>query len=59
MALAATHTSLGERQVALGLLERAYRERDAGIITLAVDYTSDDLRPDPRFKDLLRRVGFP
>ncbi len=59
IAFAAIYTALGQRQVALAWLERAYRERNAGMIGLQVDSAFDDLRPDPRFQDLLRRVGFP
>ena len=40
-------------------LERGYRERDPWMILLKVSPASDPLRSDPRFDDLLRRIGFP
>jgi hypothetical protein len=58
-AFAEIYTALGQHRVALGWLERAYRERDAGMVGLAVDSNFDDLRSDPRFKNLLRLVGLP
>ena len=59
IAFAAIYTALGQRQVAFVWLQGAYRERNPGMIGLQVDSSFDDLRPDPRFQDLLHRVGFP
>jgi tetratricopeptide (TPR) repeat protein len=56
-ALAALYVALGERE-ALASLERAYAEHDAQLQWLRVDANLDPLRSDPRFQDLLRRVGF-
>lgn len=53
------HTALGKKDEALRWLETAYRERDAWMVLLKTDPRLDDLRPDPRFKDLLRRMNFP
>jgi TolB-like protein/Flp pilus assembly protein TadD len=57
--LAMTHAALGEEEKALAALERAYAERDRYLIWLKVDEVFDPLRGEPRFQDLLRRVGFP
>src|SRR5262249_28231226 len=57
--LAMTHAALGEEEEALAALERAYAERDRYLIWLKVDEVFDPLRGEPRFRDLLRRVGFP
>lgn len=38
-------------------LERAYQERDPALMLLKVDPANDGFRQDPRFQDLLRRLG--
>jgi hypothetical protein len=43
----------------ISLLEEAYRKRDRFMTHLKVDPRLDDVRSDPRFQDLLRRVGLP
>jgi TolB-like protein/Tfp pilus assembly protein PilF len=53
------YAALGERHQAFAWLERAYEQRDSGLLMLKVDARFDLLRPDPRFQDLLRRVGLP
>ncbi len=40
-------------------LERAYEERNPMLIGAKTDPPLDPLRSDPRFQDLLRRIGFP
>jgi len=57
--LAEVYTYLGDRDHAFAWLEKAYAERDAGLQGLKVDPTWDNLRPDPRFQDLVRRINFP
>jgi TolB-like protein/DNA-binding winged helix-turn-helix (wHTH) protein/Flp pilus assembly protein TadD len=56
---AAIYSALGEPQTALEWLERGYRERATSMIGLHVNPWLDDLRPDPRFQNLLGRIGFP
>lgn len=51
--------SIGETEKALDALEQAYAEREAFMTVVKVDPRFDPLRSDPRFQDLLRRVGFP
>jgi serine/threonine-protein kinase len=50
---------LGDKDRAFALLEKAYDERDNMVVLLKVEPMFDPLRSDPRFNDLLRRVGFP
>ena len=50
---------LGQKDRAFNWLERGYRERSPAFSALKVDPCWDPLRSDPRFKDLVRRVGLP
>ncbi len=50
---------IGETKEAMTWLERAYEERDPLLLTAKTDPFLDPLRSDPRFQDLLRRIGFP
>jgi TolB-like protein/Tfp pilus assembly protein PilF len=53
------YVALGSKDEALRSLETAYRERDPWMVLLKTDSRFDDLRHDPRFQDLLRRMNFP
>lgn len=57
--VARIYMGLGERDLAFRWLERAYDEHAVHLVLLKVDPALDPLRDDPRFADLLRRVGFP
>ena len=50
---------LGDNDQAFVWLERAYIERRDRMAWLNVDPLLDPLRPDPRFDELVRRVGLP
>jgi serine/threonine protein kinase len=56
--IAMVYAGLGDRDQALGWLERAYKER-SNMEFLKVDPPLDNLRSDPRFQDLVRRMNFP
>ncbi|HEX7961779.1 MAG TPA: hypothetical protein VF493_17790, partial [Terriglobales bacterium] len=51
------YAGVGEKSEALNWLEKAYDERADGLTWLKVDPMLDDLRPDPRFQKLLKRIG--
>lgn len=55
--LAALHNALGDTDRALALLERAYAERDLGIAFLGYESSWNNLRTQPRFLVLARRLG--
>ncbi len=57
--IALVQIGLGERDQAIASLEQGYTNRDQWMLYLKVDPQMDDLRSDPRFQDLLRRVGLP
>ena len=55
--IAATYASLGEPERAFEWFEKAYQERYQFMVHLHQEPRADSLRSDPRFADLLRRVG--
>lgn len=50
---------VGNHDRALYWLEKGFEERDDLMINLRADPIFDGLHSDPRFQDLVRRVGFP
>jgi serine/threonine-protein kinase len=57
--MAFIYIGLAEKNQAFELLDKAYNERDILLVLLKVEPMFDPLRSDPRFQDLLRRVGLP
>jgi hypothetical protein len=64
--LADIYAALGDKERAFYWLEQAYAQHDErfaagdlGLERLNMEYLLDPLRSDPRFKDLVRRVGLP
>ena len=53
------YAQAGERELAFALLEDGYRRHHPGLSRLKVDPDFDPVRLDPRFQDLLRRLGLP
>ena len=56
--IAGIYARVGEKDRAFDWLNRAYQERSFPLVSLKVDPSLDNLRLDPRFQDLLGRVGF-
>jgi len=56
---AGVHIGLGEGDHAMECLEKSYEEHSHWLIYLHIDPSMDALLPNPRFQDLLRRVGLP
>lgn len=59
LAFAIVYVGLGENDQALSWLEKAYEERFNRLAYSRREAVWDTLRTDPRFKDLLRRIGLP
>ena len=57
--IAGDYALLGETEKALAWLERAVIERDQTVIFIKSDYHFRALHSDPRFQDLVRRMGLP
>ncbi len=55
--VAMIYAALGEKEQAFAFLARAYAERSRRLVFLKVNPVWDSLRSDPRFVDLVRRVG--
>jgi serine/threonine-protein kinase len=55
--MAAIHIVLGDTEAAFARLEEAYEARDAWLAWLAVDRRFSPIRNDPRFQELLKRIG--
>jgi eukaryotic-like serine/threonine-protein kinase len=57
--IALVYTGLGDKEKAFEWLERAYQDHSPWLIWLKVDPRFDTLHSDPRYADLLRRMGLP
>jgi TolB-like protein/Tfp pilus assembly protein PilF len=57
--LAIIYAGLGNKDETFAYLNRAYDERSYYLTWLKVDSQMDNMRSDPRFQDLLRRVNLP
>jgi TolB-like protein/DNA-binding winged helix-turn-helix (wHTH) protein/Tfp pilus assembly protein PilF len=57
--VATAYVGLGQKDRALQFLEKAYAERSIYLVLLNVDPALDPLRSNPRFRELVRRVGLP
>ena len=55
--IALVYAGLGDKKSAFKWLEDSYHAHDVGLVYLKVDPCLDPLRSDPRFDDLMRRVG--
>lgn len=56
--IAMVYNGLGERDEAFAWLERGFAQRDVRMTFLKVDPKWHNLRSDPRFQDLMRRMNF-
>ena len=58
--IAVVYSGFGDSEQAFAWLEKAYAARSGfGIMTVKIEPRLDPLRSDPRFSDLLRRIGLP
>ena len=57
--IAELYADLGDQHQAFQWLNTAYHERDWWLMGLKTDFSLDPLRSDPRFAELVRKVGLP
>jgi serine/threonine-protein kinase len=57
--LAIIHVGFGENQRALELLEEANRVNSLDLLQVKVEPRLNPLHEEPRFKELVNKIGFP
>lgn len=57
--IATFYARLDRKDEAMMWLEKGYEERDFRMTLLSVAFEFDSFRNDPKFKELLRRMGLP
>lgn len=57
--MATAYARLGRKDEAFAYLEKGFQQRDFRITLVKVSFEFDSLRSDPRYDDLLRRIGLP
>jgi TolB-like protein/predicted Ser/Thr protein kinase len=57
--LAQLYADLGDKEQVFRWLNTAYQERDVNLIDLKTDFMFDALHSDPRFAEMVRKVGLP
>lgn len=53
------HVGLGENDQAFPFLEKAYQDHSWWLLWIKTDPRFENLRSDPRFTDLVRRINYP
>ena len=57
--IAQLYAELGDKDHAFEWLNTGYQEHDINMIAIRTDFTLDSLRSDPRYAELVRKMGFP
>jgi len=57
--IAELYADLGDKDHAFKWLNTAYQEHDSLLTGLRTDFPIDSLRSDPRYAELVRKIGFP
>ena len=57
--IAEAYAELGDTDKAFLWLNTAFQERDEGLVALKTDFVLEPIRSDPRFAELVRKVGLP
>jgi hypothetical protein len=57
--LSAVYVGLGEKDKAFEWLEKDFQARNGKLVEIRWQLQSESLHDDPRFKDILKRMGLP
>ena len=57
--IATFYAALNKKDETLAWLEKGYEERDFRMTLLSTAFEFDEFRSDPKFKELVRRIGLP
>jgi eukaryotic-like serine/threonine-protein kinase len=57
--IAMVYAGLVDKEQTIFWLKRGYEERSDDMIYMKIEPVFDPIRSDPRFQDLIRRIGFP
>jgi eukaryotic-like serine/threonine-protein kinase len=57
--IAYLYAAIGDKDLAFHWLDRAYSQKSEGLQLIKAARSMDALRPDPRYADLLKRMGLP
>jgi hypothetical protein len=57
--IAGLYAGLGDKDHAFEWLNTAFQEHDSSLTGIRTDFVMDPLRSDPRYADLIRRIGLP
>ena len=54
--IAQAYMRMGEKEKTFEWLQKAYKEHDSGLVSVAVEPMFEPVRSDPRYRDLLKRM---
>ena len=57
-AMGCFYQAFGEEEKALDFFEKAFNEKQSGMVWINVEFKNDPILQNPRFKELLRKMGF-
>ncbi len=57
--IAGLYADSGDKEHAFDWLNTAYQEHDVSLVGIRTDFAMDSLRTDPRYTELVRKIGLP
>jgi len=55
--IALVYTALGEKETAFAWLEKSYQKHEESLCSMGIDPKFDSIRDDPRFKEIMKKIG--